>query len=65
MLRGMRYGLLMTQENGRLAAAAYRGHYRTDGGDPRVEYPVYYSPVRWTEMDSDAPPSGGRRGLIQ
>lgn len=53
--------LFMIHENGSLKAAAYRGHYRSEGGNPQVRYPIYYNPVKWT-MDGSA--SARRRGVI-
>ncbi|TXN06660.1 hypothetical protein FV222_04910 [Methylobacterium sp. WL103] len=58
--------LFMIHANGRLKAAAYKGHYRSEGGaNPQVSYPIYYNPVRWTASKSATVPSGERRTIVQ
>jgi hypothetical protein len=58
--------LFMIHANGRLTAAAYKGHYRSEGGgNPQASYPIYYNPVRWTASQSATVPSGERRAIIQ
>lgn len=55
--------MFMLHEDGEIAAAAYRGHYRhEEGRDAQADYPIYYNPVRWVVadvQDTAAPPSGG------
>jgi hypothetical protein len=54
--------MFMIHENGRLAAAAYQGHYRSEGSaDTKVDFPIYYNPVKWTLPAAAAPSSSGKR----
>ncbi len=58
--------LFMIHENGRLAAAAYRGHYRSEGSsDTQADYPIYYNPVRWTAAEPASAPTGARGVIVQ
>jgi hypothetical protein len=53
--------MFMLHEDGQIAAAAYRGHYRDESGtDTQAKYPIYYNPVKWTVAEAgEAQPSGG------
>ncbi|GGD08410.1 hypothetical protein [Aureimonas glaciei] len=54
--------MFMIHANGSLAAAAYQGHYRSEGStNTEADFPIYYNPVKWTAPTSAAMPSSGKR----
>jgi hypothetical protein len=58
--------VFMIHESGRLKSAAYRGHYRSEGGgNAQAKYPIYYNPVRWSAAEAAAPPAGARKAIVQ
>ncbi|MET7246125.1 hypothetical protein ABZT49_22505 [Methylobacterium sp. EM32] len=58
--------LFMIHESGRLKAAAYKGHYRSEGGGTmQAKYPIYYNPVRWVAAEAASAPTGPRRVIVQ
>ncbi len=58
--------MFMIHENGRLAAAAYKGHYRSEGSaNTQADYPIYYNPVKWTPAASEAAPTGSKGVVVQ
>lgn len=57
--------LFMLHENAVLKAAAYKGHYRSEGSsNTKADYPMYDNPVKWT-ADRSAAPSIPKRVIVQ
>ena len=52
--------LYMIHKDGALKAIAYKGH--TKGDNIKVDYPIYFDPIRWVPADAapaEAPAAGG------
>ncbi|WP_279479378.1 hypothetical protein [Aureimonas sp. SK2] len=58
--------MFMIHENGRLAAVAYKGHYRSEGSsNTQADYPIYYNPVKWTASASTDASGGAKKVVVQ
>ncbi|WP_102959182.1 hypothetical protein [Mangrovicella endophytica] len=57
--------MFMIHENGRIVAAAYKGHYRDEAGvDTQKAFPIYYNPIRWAAAKAPGDGPTARKGVI-